>query len=328
MLKTKTRLLSVFLALLLCFGAIPSAIFAADTAEILQTTLHYYSKVTKTYVTDSCWYTDDWFAADPADRNDALALLSAQLSAAATDTPSRVEDLLGALGFETAAYDYDGTAPDRTAFVVGKKALTDGKKLAAVVVQSDLYGERGWLQNVTVNADGMAEADDHAAFSAAAGFLLEKLGPEDYDVLWFAGLSRGGGIANLAAAYAIDAGCGRVFGYTFESPMTTADPDAQAAKYAGIHNYVSDDDPVTMLPLAAWGMTRYGTDILYNYGIASGKLTEQIALLNPDAADYFEYKIPRLDDEYEAAQKAALGRIIFEGHDQTEHRQVSEYRKP
>ena len=96
--KTHIRLLSLFLALALCFGAVPSAVSAADTEEFRQATLEYLSKITNEYVTDSCYYSDGWFAGGPEEQNDALALLSAQLSAAATDDPSRVEAVLGASG--------------------------------------------------------------------------------------------------------------------------------------------------------------------------------------------------------------------------------------
>ena len=88
------RLLSLLLALSLCVGAMPLTASAADGTEYRQTTLAYFSKVTNEYVTDSGYYSDDWFAGDPAERNDGLALLSAQLSAAATDDPSQ-NDICG-----------------------------------------------------------------------------------------------------------------------------------------------------------------------------------------------------------------------------------------
>ena len=116
-----------------------------------------------------------------------------------------MKEALEGLGFAASAYDYGGEDPDKTAFTVGRKTLLNGRGLTAVFVQSDLYGERGWLQNVTVNLEDAPKPLDHAAFSAAASWVLEALGTDDSGVFWFAGESRGGAIANLAAAYAVEA---------------------------------------------------------------------------------------------------------------------------
>ena len=278
-----------------------------------ETLYAYLSKITNAYVPDSCCYSDAWFADTTAAQNDALALLSAQLSAAATNEPGYVIAALEGLGFTVTAYDYGGADFGQTAFTVGKKTIPGEKQLAVAVVQSDLYGERGWLQNVTVNADNAPNPDDHAAFSAAASYLLETLGADGCDVLWFAGSSRGGAIANLAAAYAIDTLPGkRVFAYTFEAPATTASGEAKDAKYAGIYNYAADDDPVTLLPLAGWSMTRYGTDVFYNREVSFEETMEAMRVLNPDAASYYlDGDSPNYSESYAAGKKAeALARIV------------------
>ncbi|MCR5681095.1 MAG: S-layer homology domain-containing protein [Clostridiales bacterium] len=287
--KTRIRLLSFLLALALCIGAVPSAVFAAEESEEDYQTakLEYFSKVLNEYVTDSCYYTDKWFDADPAVRNDSLALWAAQLAAGSTDDSNHVVATLTALGFDAAGKRYDSTSADDSAYILGTKTL-DGRKLAVVSFQGDLYGDKGWQQNVKVNsADNTTP--DHASYSAAAKAFLgdfDALGFGEEDILLVMGQSRGGAIANLAAAYLLDRDSHpTVFGYTLEAPATTENADAHDTRYAGIHNYLSDDDPVTMLPL--WGMTRYGEEFIYNTRFSFDEVMESLEKLNAPAAEYY-----------------------------------------
>ena len=74
---------------------------------------------------------------------------------------------------------------------------------------------------------------------------------------------RGGALANLIAAKLpgkLGTANKGVYAYTFESPATT---DASLAltgsgQYSYIHNYLSGDDIVPLLPM--WGMVRYGNE--------------------------------------------------------------------
>lgn len=62
--------------------------------------------------------------------------------------------------------------------------------------------------------------------------------------------------SNMAKEY-VPAGCYYTDSWFGEDPAERND-----AKYAAIHNYVADDDPVAMLP--PWGMVRYGQIHVYN----------------------------------------------------------------
>ena len=282
------RLLSVLLALAMLAGILPGKALAAEP-DYRYGTLKYYSVISGGYVDDSYYYTDQWFLEDAAERNDSLALVSAQLAAAVTSDPQCGLDLLAQLGFEAKAARFDSDARDDCAYVLGTKTVqTDGTPytLVAVAFQGADYGEKGWQQNVAVNS-GDVTAGNHAAFSAAARTFTDdygRLGLKGDTVLWITGQSRGGAVANLVSAYFLRQDtCPAVFGYTFESPAVTDDGNAKKPEYDSIHNYLCDDDPVPMVPM--WGMTRYGQEILYNTADIEAVKAE-LEKRNPDAVEY------------------------------------------
>ena len=286
--RSGSRMLSCLLAFALCIGFLPG-IASAEQPEYIYETIEYYSSITGDYVGDTCYYTDSWFNADPATQNDSLALISAQVAAAATDG-ERGAAVLKKLGFEDAAANrYDSTDENDCAYIIGTKDIeTAGgtARLVAVAFQGAQYGDKGWQQNVTVNKDGETTGD-HASFSAAAKAFLEdydKLGLSGNEILWIVGQSRGGAVADVASAYMLDRKSHpQVFCYTFETPATTENEAAHDARYGAIHNYIRDDDPVTKIPM--WGMTRYGTDVVYNTATLD-EVKEQLAKMNPDALEY------------------------------------------
>ena len=74
---------------------------------------------------------------------------------------------------------------------------------------------------------------------------------------WLTGHSRGAAVAGIMASYLIDEGC-EVFAYTYAAPNNTANTEASAERYDCIFNLVNSNDFVPMLPMTAWGFTRYG----------------------------------------------------------------------
>lgn len=74
---------------------------------------------------------------------------------------------------------------------------------------------------------------------------------------WVTGHSRGAAIANIISANLID-NAGEVFAYTFATPNTTTDLNANASRYDSIFNYVNENDFVTYVPMSQWGFRRYG----------------------------------------------------------------------
>ena len=105
------KLLALLLALTMAVGAVPS-VFAAEP-ETLTGTVEYFSTDNRAFVEDTYTYSDAWFFEDPAERNDALALVSMQLVAAATDEGKGI-DFLSELGF-TASGSVADKAENRNA---------------------------------------------------------------------------------------------------------------------------------------------------------------------------------------------------------------------
>ena len=101
-------LLAVLLMLLMVFGSIPGPVYADtdDAAYIFGTSEEYSTVSAGEMLTDSFYYTDDWFSQDPAERNDSLALVSMQAVAAAAEESAdgKGGDFLRGLGFENVTF--------------------------------------------------------------------------------------------------------------------------------------------------------------------------------------------------------------------------------
>ena len=322
--KSSLKALALILSVLLCCGCLPHAAIAAEESnqEYQYVSTEYYSKVSNAYVGDSAYYSDEWFLSDPSVKNDRLALLSAQFAISAAEGQGG-EAFLKALGFsDVKACRYDSKDPLDCAYVCGKKSVED-KTILAVVFQGDLYADKGWQQNVTVNL-GEEDAGDQASYAAAADAFLQDLDEmklQDGTVFWIVGMSRAGAVANLTAARLLEKEKHpALICYTFESPATTENPDAHSAKYESIHNYLCDDDPVTMLPI--WGMTRYGNEIIYNTASIE-EVIEAAAELNPDTREFNkEYPEEFLD----GGLKEFLDRIVGKLEESAPSR--ADYAKP
>ena len=216
---------------------------------------------------DGFYYDDAWFEEAPETQNDALALLSMQLVAAAVtgsaDGPGA--QALSVMGFENIGFENFNTSdPDDCAYTRATRRMGDCT-LVVVVMQSYTFDKstkvKGWKQNFTVNDD--TAAGEHAALAAAAEKVLADVagiagGPRKY---WIIGQSRGGALANLIAAKlpaALGADDRGIYGYTFEAPAVTEAALNAAGRYDYIHNYIAGDDFVANVPV--WGMVRYGVD--------------------------------------------------------------------
>ena len=123
-------------------------------------------------LTDSFYYSDAWFDEAPEVQNDALALLSMQLSAAAVinDENGYGADALRAIGCGRIGFERFKTQdPDDCAYTWATKPLGDGT-LVVIIVQSYAFDAptkvKGWKQNFAVNGD--VASGEHAALSKAA----------------------------------------------------------------------------------------------------------------------------------------------------------------
>ena len=287
--RRMTVVLCVVMTLVFWTGCFDKTAKAEDH-EVVFGTLTYSSAISGGPVGDSFYYSDKWVLGAPGERNDQLALISAQL--AATSDAMETSALLEKLGFSNIERDrFDSIDSMDCAYVTGTKSITTDagqRSIRVVVFQGHSYGEKGWLQNVTVNPEE-GVSTEHAAYAAAAQIFLEdydRMSQEDNAILWLCGLSRGGAVANVASAYLLEREAApELVCYTFEAPATTQCEEAHDETYRCIFNYLSDNDPVTMIPM--WGMTRFGTEILINTETPS-ELKSVLMKMNPAAVEYME----------------------------------------
>ena len=275
------------------FGSIPGPVYADtdDAAYIFGTSEEYSTVSAGEMLTDSFYYTDDWFSQDPAVRNDSLALVSMQATAAAVEEGKDGHGgaFLTNLGFENITFVNRGVSEDACNYLYGTKTVTDESgtyTLVAVVIQSysfdDGVKEQGWQQNFTVNGENAASGE-HFGFAQAADKVtpaIEGLGDSENTRYWIMGQSRGGAIANLIAKRLGDSGR-KVYAYTFEAPATV-DAGAVSGNYGYIHNYLCSDDIVTKVPM--WGMTRYGSTCELKTEETDENIQEELKKLGSEAA--------------------------------------------
>ena len=266
--------LVLILVLAICFcGA--QAVFAEDTGDTAKFgTLEEYSTFEPgKALKDSYYYDDNWFSRPATDgRNDAQALMSMQMVASVIeiDEDARCADLLKSMGFTNITSRSLGKNDDGFGYTYGIRNIGEDT-LAAIVLHCYALDRdsklSAWLQNFTINGDGVTSGEQYSYQKAVQKFDLDKLqqdmkaaaGERSGDLkFWVMGQSRGGAIANLLAVRLQDlTEAGNVYAYTFEAPATV-DGDAIPADkdYSYIHNYYCDDDVVAMVP--PWGMKRYG----------------------------------------------------------------------
>jgi len=293
------RTLAFALILALLVGTLALAGCKRKTTEDLS--FETFGKITEysTYakgevLNDTFYYKEAWFGEDPKKRNDSLALLSMQLSAAAVtkEENGAGAEALRALGFDSVGFvGFETTDPDDCAYTWARKQCGD-QTLVAIVFQSYALDSatkaKGWTQNFHVNDE--SASGEHAAFKKASEKMLDgilSIGGEGAKY-WIMGQSRAGAIANLTAAKLsekIKNAEGKIYAYTFEAPATT-DADlaaAQGTKYAFIHNYTSSDDIVPLVPM--WGMTLYGNRYEVKSEETEKGLAEELKKIGSSAAD-------------------------------------------
>ncbi len=264
------------------------AVHAEEEDPFLYGTLTEISTVDTTAVLkDSFYYSDDWFTQKPEERNDALALLSMQLTAAAVndDADGYGTAFLKELGFRDIGYaSFGSDDPEDCAYTYAKKTLKDGTELTVVCVQSYAFDAKtktkGWTQNFIVN-DETAEGE-HKGFGTAADKVIDAVAALGGDKVWITGQSRGGAIADLIAAKLKEKTAADIYAYTFEAPAVT-DAVEDPSAYSYIHNYLCSDDLVTRVPM--WNMLRYGNVYKLNTEETNAGIKEELQKLQSVAAE-------------------------------------------
>ena len=274
---------------------LPCAIRAGEAEESERFGLvNWYSTYSSgSTIQDSFYFTDDWFMQDPEVQNDALALVSMQLTAAAVtdDEDGTGISFLKSLGFEqTGLSGFEEADPQGCNFTWGTKTIGTGEDaftLVAIAIQSGSLDQNvksiAWRQNFLVNGENISA--EHASYAAAADYAtanIARLGIGGNVKYWVTGQSRGGAIAG-ALAVRLKNDANSVYAYTFEAPANVEQSALtdQAQDYGYIHNYLCSDDIVTMIP--PWGMTRYGVEHRLNTDETTQPLPEMLQKIGSEA---------------------------------------------
>lgn len=250
------------------------------------------------HTVDVTW-DDAWFGAGSTAYRGDLAYACAALSTLAysesghyqqaNPQPAYMEDALAELGFaevSTESYRFRSEVSDQIlnfvtqdedkgAYTIARRRLApqggDGTRSVLLVVVRGSYGSE-WLSNADLSAAG-----DHPGYRDLVDEITAELGnwvsaahaAGDSVTVLACGHSRGGAIAGMVAARAIDGEAGvdasagdEVLAYTFAASRCTTDVQANDARYDGIVNVVNAADVVPQLPLASWGYVRYGRDVV------------------------------------------------------------------
>lgn len=259
---------TVLLAALVQVSGPASAFAEGETAAARKTytlTERFYAY--ERYNTWNYEFSDDYFFLPSDTYHHSFARVSAglALSAARTDDHEAqgkcLVTFLRDLGFEEIdahTYDTDPTA-DSVGLGIGHKKVDDVTVIALAVCGGN-YGAE-WANNMKVGDGVLSEG-----FAESAQIVMDELDSylEKYTArgdlkLWITGYSRGGAVANIAAAECTDSGRFQdVYAYTFACPRTTRQP----GNHRNIFNILRKNDPITKIPLADWGYQRHGVDML------------------------------------------------------------------
>lgn len=291
------RIAKAFLSFAVIFSMLAALLpqtVAADVPSMKFGTMSFTSTMGEARtLTDSYYYSDDWFGEDPGVRNDSLALMSMQLVAGAVEgADGNGTGLLSELGFtETGFNGFGENDPDGFNYIWGRKQINAGGEdctLVAVVVQSYSLDKEvkkaGWMQNFHVN--GEEPTAEHYAFQKAVNKMIDSVaglsgsGSVKY---WIMGQSRGGALTSLLASELPEKLSGvnkGIYAYTFEAPAVIEAEAASGRDLGYIHNYICSDDPVPMLP--PWGMVRLGEDFILNTAEVDAKLAEELEKLGSE----------------------------------------------
>lgn len=208
----------------------------------------------------------------PASSNDFSAELALQtLILCSGHTKEKESEIFAKAGLKVVLQNGYGKDPDdlshTCAYTVGRSEITLGGKkrtLVAVAIRGTESGE--WYSNLDFapsHSDETAFAENflfaaEEVFSGISGTIRSASDP----VILVCGYSRGAACANLLGML-LDAKYGKenVYAYTFATPATRRDGKV-GAECDNVFNLINEGDLVPALPLAEWGFSRVGKDIL------------------------------------------------------------------
>lgn len=213
-------------------------------------------------------WNDAWFLEEATSYNHDLARTSIDLCGVAYTGKDAIADAMEYMDFihdkDQNEYNYDTPATDDNndivAYSFGQKKLEDGCTLVAIIIRGTSGKE--WYSNFNMGT-GKTHSGFQIATSEIAGNLNTYLAGLDTENVkcFVTGHSRGAAVANLLAASLTDRyGKRNVYAYTFATPAVSK--NGQETGYENIFNIVNGEDFVTRVPIAGWGYSRYGFDLL------------------------------------------------------------------
>lgn len=215
-------------------------------------------------------------------------------------TKEKESELFGKAGLKVVLQNGYGKEPDdlshTCAYTIGKTEITLGGKkrtLFAVAIRGTEGGE--WYSDIDFapsHSDEAVFAENFlfAAEEVFSGISVAAKGVSD-PVILVCGHSRGGACANLLGML-LDAKYGKenVYAYTFATPATLRN-DKLGKDCDNIFNLINGGDLVTALPLAGWGFSRVGKDIVISADSDAEKrvaeVTSAILSLAPTISSYY-----------------------------------------
>ena len=267
-----------FLVLFIFLNVVPSVRAEEETDEeetinLVDTFYVITSKEDRSMIVP---FSRSWFENDARIYNHNLAKLSLGLATSAfrpnkdlvvSSRPAdyNLRHFLYQAGFDDLrSDDYDKDPSMYTvSTVMGHQTVGEGDdafELIAVGICGQGYMDE-WESNLTIgrgkNPEGFYNAS-HLVYDRVFGYISENHLRGKMKI-WISGFSRAAAVSNITASLLSDSDTfsqETVFAYTFATPRTVRDMDPKP--YENIFNICGKMDPVTNIPFADWGYSRYG----------------------------------------------------------------------
>ena len=270
------RFLPWLFVLFLLFNQVIPVYAAEDTDETIDLIDTFYATTSGKDHSLNVPFNRSWFQNDARVYNHNLAKLSLGLATSAFRPSKRilrekrsadynVRSFLDQAGFaDLRSDDYDKAPSMYTvSTVMGHQTIGKGDdafELISVGICGQGYMDE-WESNLTVGTGRHPEGFYNAAhlvYDRVFGYISENH-IKGKKKIWISGFSRAAAVSNITASLLSDSDFfsqESVFAYTFATPNTVRSTTPKL--YENIFNICGKMDPVTNVPFADWGYSRYG----------------------------------------------------------------------
>ncbi|MBR2844145.1 MAG: hypothetical protein IKF00_02925 [Solobacterium sp.] len=271
------RIITCLLSVLVLFNlAFPVHAEDSNDDETINLIATFYAVTTQENHMLDVPFNASWFKNDARIYNHDLAKLSLGLATSAfrpnknhmvenRSADYNLRHFLHQGGFEDLrSDDYDKDPSMYTvSTVMGHRTVGEGDdafELIAVGICGQGYMDE-WESNLSIgtkkNPEGFYSAA-HLVYDRVFGYISEKHLNGKMKI-WLSGFSRAAAVSNITASMLSDSDAfsrETVFAYTFATPRTVREEHPET--YENIFNICGKMDPVTNMPFADWGYSRYG----------------------------------------------------------------------